>query len=901
MFYTNSWSRYRTATRMSTSICFIFILMSFLFASQVSAQATHSLSSGPRIKKIDVGLDGTYRDENWVPIQISLENNGSEFDGKIAINSSSLNNPRADNPSTTIYQLPISLPSISNKQVTMYVPITSGFLGYNQPVIVSLIDNNGHKVTSQSTTLQGLNSSTLFIGLVTASSSPDPTFLLASLNNLHVSIQLQIIKPDQFPSNVAVLNNFDMIVIDNLTGSSFTHDQVAGLQNWVQQGGTLVAVGGPEWPSTLGQLPSNLLPVTVTGNDNLPVGTHLLPVGNLPTGNSGADQTDTIANSVSVSVATSHPGATSLLSSGTTPLIVQANVGQGLVYYLAYDPFLSPLVGWVGTSHLWQGLIFRSLGNQLLSMNTTASPSLYQNMNSFLYTLIPNLLPPIWLILGLLLAYVLILGPIRLLVVRWTKKRNWTWRIVLSTIVIFSLLSYGLALQQKGTSIISSRISVIQLNRPDNRGSVEHVTDYIGAFVPDQGDLHIDVPASDLVLPIYPTSRYSSPQPEKQRTTITALPNETDVDLQGVSIWTLHTLVSQYNAHTTGGLISHLTMTNQPPKGTQQQKNTVTGTVTNTLPYALNDAYLLIGEDFAPLGTLAPGQTKPITLVLNPSSYSSTQSSLAGRIARDHGLSMSPTFDSSFPNSSARDTLHRHMYMLTALSNDCGTGPCPNSTRSSGTQTATQDPLLLFGASATLIGWASPQATQTNTVTIGGTTSPQIQEALIQAPLSINFSGTVDIPASLVSSQIANIQVTNTNLQGYSGLIPGVYCMMTGSMTFELTLPTSSQLQNSSLDFTEAQNAGQNASGGMGSCTSGASGASGAANNVTHLNVTLYNWQTGAWDQKTFSNYEFKVDNAQPYIGPGGRILLQFNNQDPSLGSIIFTTPAMELKGTIVS
>ena len=242
------------------------------------------------------------------------------------------------------------------------------------------------------------------------------------------------------------------------------------------------------------------------------------------------------------------------------------------------------------------------------------------------------------------------------------------------------------------------------------------------------------------------------------------------------------------------------------------------------------------------------------------------------------------------------------MYTLTALSNDCSTGPCPDSTKSSGMQTAMQDPLLLFGASATLIGWASPQATQTNTVTIGGTTSPQIQEALIQAPLSITLSGTVDAPASLVSSQIANIQVTNGNLQGYSSPSPGVYCMTTGSMTFELTLPASSQppegarLQNSSLDFTEAQNPG----GGLGLCASGASGASGAASDVTHLHVTLYNWQTGAWDQKTFSNYEFKVDNAQPYIGPGGRILLQFDNQDPSLGSTIFTTPAVELKGTVV-
>lgn len=887
MFYTNGRPRYSIIIKIAIAICFIFLSMLFLFAPRSLALGTHPLSNGPRIKKIDAGFGGAYRDGNWVPLQISLENNGPEFDGKIAVNiQSAFNRTAAASSSTTTYEQVISLPSLSDKQVMMYVPVTASMQGSNQPFVVNLTDNNGHTITSQSTTLQNINSGTLLIGLVTASASPDATFLITSLSNLHVSIQLQLVKPDQLPRNVAVLNNFDMIVLDNLTGSSFTHDQIASLQGWVQQGGTLVTVGGPEWQSTLGQLPSNLLPVTITGDSYLPAGTHLLP---LSTGKSSGDQNDTVANPVSVSVATPHPATKILLSSGTNPLVVQANEGQGLVYYLAYDPFLSPLVNWVGMSHLWSELLFRSLGNHLLSINSGSNSStlswqatLYGNMDSFLYMLVPNLLPPMWLIFGLLLSYILILGPIRLLVVRRTQRRDWTLRIVLSTIVIFSLLSYGLAVKEKGSSIVSSRISVIQLNRSDSTGSGEQITDYVGVFVPNQGDFQVRVPASSLIQPMDPVENYSfvskggrSPS-EKHNTAITSYSNETDVNLQGVSIWTQHTLVAQYNAHTRGGLASNLTLTNQ-------QKNQVTGTVTNTLPYALNDAYLLIGEDFAPIGTLAPGQSKSVVLGLNSSNVG-TQSLLADRIAAYNGVSTSLS-----PNSSSLDALHRHMYMLGSLSNACGAGPCPNSINSFGVQTMMQDPLQLSGTPATLIGWASSQATGTNTVTIDGTTSPQIQEAFIQAPLTINFSGTVAIPASLISSQITNIQVVSGNLQGYGSPRPGVYCMTTGSVTFELTLPTFSQLQNSRLDFTEPQNLG----GGMASC------ASGTASDVTHLNVTLYNWQTGTWDEKTFGSYEFKVDNAQAYIGPGGRILIQLDNQDSSLGSIVFATPTVEANGTV--
>ena len=899
MLYPNGRPSYGTTIQISLAICFSFIHMFFLAPPQISAQGTHALSNGPRIKKIDAGFGGIYRDGNWVPLQISLENSGPEFDGKITVNIPSVfSRVGAAVSSATTYEQVINLPPLSNKQVMMYVPITSGMQGYNQPFAVNLIDNNGHKITSQSTTIQNLNSGTLFIGLLTASASPDPKFLTASLSDLHVPIQLQLLKPDQLPGNGAVLKNFDMIVLDNLTGSSFTRDHLAGLQDWVQQGGTLVVVGGPEWQPTLGQLPSNLVPITITGNDNLPAGTHLLP---LPIKNSDGDQNDAIASSVPVSVAIPHSATNILLASGAIPLVVQANEGQGLVYYLAYDPFLSPLVNWVGTGHLWRELIFRSLGNHLLSISlgnngsiSSWEATLHGNMDSFLHMLIPNLLPSMWLIFGLLLGYVLILGPIRLLVVRWTKKRVWTPRIVLSTIVIFSLLSYGLAVEEKGTSIVGIRTSVIQLNRSDRTSSVGQITDYLGIFVPNQGDFQVRVPASNLIQPIDPVK--SSPlvsnngrsASENRKMAITSYPNETDVNLPAESIWTLHTLVFQYHVHTSGGLVSHLVLDNQ--------QNRVTGTVTNTLPYALNDAYLLIGGNFAPLGTLVSGQTKSVALVLNVNLKVGTLSLLADRIAQYNGVSTmslraayNGVLTPSSSNSSPPDVLHRHMYLLTALSNDCDAGLCYGNTNSSDLQTMMQDPLQLSGTPATLIGWASSQATGANTVTVGGTMLPRIQEAFIQAPLNITFSGRVDIPASLISSQITDMQAASGNLQGYESPRPGVYCMTTGSMTFELTLPTLSQLQNSSLDFLEPQNPGN----GMASC------ALGVANDITHLNVMLYNWQTSTWDEKTFSSYEFIVDNAQDYIGPGGRILIRFENQDSSLGSIIFATPTVELHGTV--
>ena len=36
-------------------------------------------------------------------------------------------------------------------------------------------------------------------------------------------------------------------------------------------------------------------------------------------------------------------GARTIVSAGNVPLLVQAQSGQGLIYYLAYDPALDPI------------------------------------------------------------------------------------------------------------------------------------------------------------------------------------------------------------------------------------------------------------------------------------------------------------------------------------------------------------------------------------------------------------------------------------------------------------------------------------------------------------------------------------------------------------------------------
>jgi hypothetical protein len=889
-------------------VALLALLSTFtFFSTPLHAQQSHQLAKGPSILSVQAGFNSAYHTGNWIPIQVKINNNGSPFDGTISVSFSTPypgSNPYSTNIST--YQTAISLPALSQKLVTLYVPIEDTE-GPPNKLTIHLQDNNNHEVTKQSVPINPIASNELYIGLI--SDQPlDVKQLTGALSGQNAHPRVEPLATATLPTAVAALNNFDLLVLGHATTSTLSNDQRTALQDWVRQGGTLVEVGGPEWHSTLGSLPTSLLPVTLIGTDTVAAGQHLLPQNG-----STVSTNDTLTTGVPISVATPKPGSLVLLASNNIPLIVQANSGQGLVYYLAYDPFLDPLVNWTNTSNLWTNLLMRTLGDQILTINSgnlgynnppTSKYGLYESINNFLESLVPNTFPSIWLILTLLISYVLILGPLRFLLVRWRKKKAWSWRIVIATIVLFSLLSYGLALAVKGTSVVSSKASVLQLSQPDSTGSQAHVTDFVGVYVPSQGDFHVHLPGTRLVEATdQPTPYYSgfSGQSSLHKTVITTQANSTNVDLQGVDTWTLRTLTTKYDTHIQGGITSNLSFS----------KNTITGTVTNSLPYSLKDAYLLVGTDYIAVGNLASGQTQAIQLAVDGHanhSYNGTQPyTLADQIAGSKGVNVNQYSNPLFNNNPSTNENIRHARMLLAIDgSNCNMGPCFQN-YSKGLPVSngpyppqphvldgpargySQDPLLIAGAPATIIGWIN-NSPDTMNITINNGTAPGIQESLVQAPLNLHFTGTVDIPPSLSRGQITDVQAGPNNSNwpqaiGYNG----IYSLTTGSITFEIQLPVAGNLQAQTLTFNETSIAAQSLPINPGQ---------GLTNDVNAMNIGLYNWQTNTWDSKTFKANTFTVDDAQHYIDPNGRVLIQFANGQNSQSPAFFTMPGVELNAT---
>jgi hypothetical protein len=886
--------------RLVICLCTSLILLSFLFPAQASARTKNAPVVLPTLQ-IAVGFEDDSRLNYWTPVQVTLSNEGSDFKGVLSVTTyAGISRPVV--VGTILpwsYQASIALARGTQKQINLYVPFYES-PAIPQGIIATLSGSNGKVISTQTAKPFTLVQGSLLIGILsdhTAESSGFSSLSNVSLPDPARSIELASLNVSTMPDVAEVLDNFDVIVLDDFTTSSLNSAQLSALQTWINRGGVLIEVGGSDWNRTLGALPPQLLPVIMHGTGILPAGTHLLPTGS-PTISEIGQKTasDTLRQSISISTA-ALPGSSdtrqeafsnieTVLGTETNPLIVQAHQGQGVICYLAFDLAVAPLANWPGTSALWKGLLLRTLGDQ--SLIPAVAPT-YPNgpgqsiLRGGLFQILqPGTLFPVIILVILLLGYIIVIGPIRFFIVHNMskgerhKRTDWNWRIILSSIVVFSLLTYGLAYIQ--TRPIINSISIVQVNQG---GDTAHVTNFFSPFLPGEGNFQIHVPAKSLAQPITNALFQSDsrvPNVEED-VSITVGQNETNINLPNLGPWTLHNFVSEEDQKLQGRFLSHLALHN----------NILSGTVTNELGTDLKDVYILMNHSFVYIGNLPSGQTQQVNVSLHSSTLSAS-STLADQIAKANHLPV-PYFPFASGKQPEND-FQRHLAILSALSGEGFTypncnGPCstygiagkhliftPLFGQPKLNSIDGNDPLLVTGAPATLIGWAGQHVDTTNDVTVNGASPGGTHEDFVQVPLNVDLSSLSSLPPGFINGQVINAQGN-----GVQTTSAGVYTINTGSITFEFTLPGADYLQVNNLTISEpivVQTAGNN-----------------------QAQARLYNWNTNSWDAITLNNFSFTTTNIKAYTSSNGRVLFQVVNQNASQSALYFGKPSLSLNNAV--
>ena len=871
-------------------------LMLFLLPAHVSALRKNPDVVSPTLQ-LTAGFEDDSRVNYWTPVQVVLSNEGSNFSGVLSVTTYSGPSRQLVAGSTLSwdYQASVVLPHGAQKHINFNIPF------YETPaepqgIVATLSDDKGKIITTQTSTPFILHSDSLLIGILSDYTAESPEFSSLSkvaLPDPERSVELATLNASTMPDMAEMLENFDVIVLDNFNTSTLNHAQLNALQTWINRGGSFIVIGGSDWQRTLGSLPPQLLPVNVQSTGTLPPATQVLPIGS-PTiaETSQKAAPDSLPQSISISTATlstnndrrrqAFSSFETVLGTASNPLIVQAHQGQGIVCYVAFDPAVAPLMNWIGTIALWNGLLLRTLGDQSLvpAHAPTYSDGPGQSIlrGGLFQILQPGTPFPAWILLILLLGYIIVLGPIRFFYVLHSSKGDrrkrayLNWRIIVTSIVAFSLLTYSFAYLQKRPVINS--ISVIQLNQGSN---TTHITNFYSAFIPDNGDIQIHVPVKSLTQPITNTFIQSDPAIPNadQNDSISVGQNETNINIQNASPWTFHRFVSEADQVLQGGLSSHLALHN----------GNLTGTVTNTLGTGLNDVYILMGQSFAYIGNLPAQQTKQITSSLHSSTMSSG-STLADQIAKANQLPV-PYFPFAH-GSQPKNDFQLHLAILSALSGEgmnftpCG-GPCSTYAITGkhsiiaplfGTPKLNpidgNDPLLLTGSQATLIGWANNRVDTTSDVTVNGVSSSGTFEDFIQAPLNIDLSQSSSLSPGFIYGQVINAQ--GNEVQTIS---PGIYTINMGSITFEFALPAGGNSRVSNLTISTPKIIQQTG--------------------INQVSARLYNWNTQSWDAITINQNSFTTTNSKAYTSSDGRVLLQVISQNASQGTLYFGRPSLSL------
>ncbi len=521
-------------------------LVLIVLAAAVGAAPVQAADDGLSATLV-AGWDGGGLAGSWVPYTVALKNDGGrDFNGILVLRPRLFSPPagaafvRPGGGTGTTYEMPMALAHGSDKRVTIYGSFTDAAMG-GQSYEAELVDSAGvSRVVSNSASV---SSQVLALGVLS-----DSVIVASELRDLPrqrwSSTGIASFTAQTFPSSQAQLGGLTAIVLSNFDTSTLSQAQLHALQQYVGLGGSLILAGGASWRRTLSPLPAVLLPLRPEASSTISM-EPLMELLKVPSKLEAASVSGRLA-----------AGARPVLSDRAgNPLLIEADYGAGRIVELTYNPADEPLA-----SHSpeyresWAAAVNRVAMGQVPSKQfpgpgmIAGGPGMapfgggrqaaeFQIAN-LVGDAAVNALPSLGILGALLLAYVLLAGPLNYLVVGRLGRRELMWISVPLVAVLATGGAYAAGAVAHGSDFITNEVQLVRL-APDGSGDV---TFYDALFSPRRGDFTVQLPEGSLgstAITSYP--QYYGPGPgstagdSSDRLMVGRNPR---VSLRNVSVWT---------------------------------------------------------------------------------------------------------------------------------------------------------------------------------------------------------------------------------------------------------------------------------------------------------------------------------------------------------------------------
>ncbi len=549
----------------------VFLLLIVVLLPAVHAAAQGGSEPDSLTFTAEVGFDGYYKAGGWVPVRVTVSNNGPNLEGLIVVEQSG-----GSPGETTRYQAPIGLPGQSRKTVTLFV----GAGTYQQRMTVSLTAA-GRTLAEERVPITQVGAQEHLYAVVSGEPVDMNALELATGKTCYVAY----LTLDQLPAAGPAWDALDLLVLNNVDTVALEPAQLRALKGWLAIGGQLIVTGGPNWRKTSAGL-GDLLPVTVGGSISSP---DLSALSEL-TGSAVGDGPFVVAQG------TLRDGRT-LLAQDDLLLLARRREGLGRVDWLALDLALAPLRDWSGNDRLW--------GTLLATPDRT--PWDHSDINVWAaregLANIPSLtLPSTLQMVAFLLVYTAIVGPINYLFLRRLQRRELAWLTIPIIILLFGGLAYLSGFQLRGGDVVLNRLSLVYGAAGADSARARTL---LGLFSPNRATYDVSFPEGTLVRTLAsdgrggPSSNASAIVEQSGGTIL----RDVQVDVAGLRAFRVESDIhppaveSDFTIDTAGA-----------PR--------LEGEVTIRAGFVLQSAGLWIGDTIVELGDLAPGQNLSVNTLL---------------------------------------------------------------------------------------------------------------------------------------------------------------------------------------------------------------------------------------------------------------------------------------------
>ena len=589
----------------------------FLYGAEVSSKATLS---------VQVGYSGLYKVGYPTPVKVKVTTGDSPCDGEILIrvpisNRSYISYGYDNNEQYVDYAYPITMNA--NESNVYELEVTINTIPVHGALKVELVDKKGNTIATGSPTFTAYSPENILIG--TLSDNPESLSYIkgiyySELMKSYSSKKIPDLTLEDFPGNLGALSAFNIIYINDFDTERLSNMSKDALKSWVNSGGMLFIGSGENYAKTLMGL-ENIVSVEKTERivtddlqmlfesydreiygwneeqvptesaDDLPLESAEADSGeNAETAEVEAKLQGIINPFIEEETATNaivfeFPSFIKIDNAIDTSLYSALNIGQGKVVLFPFN--LSE--GAVQRSARIKELIARVIQNEATDSIKEGYVDVYANASPIVspYNLssIPYQSESITQIIsGLVIIYVVAVGPVLFFILRKKDKKEASFVIIPIAALTVTIIIFVMSLNTIYKKPVINEVSLININSGDNYAVKKS---NIAVLTGDKGDVAVSMDDYGLSLnPLLGNDYYRYYSYGNYKPIKVTYGNQPGIMYYDNERWETNIFGITQEIDLQGGITADIAL----------QNGVYSGIITNNTPYDLKDVVLSFGN-----------------------------------------------------------------------------------------------------------------------------------------------------------------------------------------------------------------------------------------------------------------------------------------------------------------